>query len=295
MDFTSTISYLRIACRHCYQLAYESQREAAHDRALRRTQAIRMKLGGSGSLAEDFPERPKGMHWRTYSSLYQKAQEAESYSWQTVAVSSSKSLLAHALPAVIFDHNLDLEQTMNTSRLSIACATMLAAGMIALCDDAMGDANRPRMSRPRNLRSGHNFSNNSSNRFPKILIHYRGRRFRLPSTANNAMAQTWGKLSATGEMSPDFVPRLSRQRNANIIAWQFADSFQEPRSREPPASVTGSTRTTRTQHNNKVPPALPLCLPHVLPILTPCLESRSIPLLLRTQAATPRVLLCRLY
>src|SRR5262249_34258611 len=47
------------ACRHCYNLAYESQNETAHDRALRKHQAIRMKLGGSESLAEDFPQDPQ--------------------------------------------------------------------------------------------------------------------------------------------------------------------------------------------------------------------------------------------
>src|SRR5882724_284865 len=33
---------------------------------MHRTQAIRMKLGGSPSLIEDFPPKPKGMQWRTY-------------------------------------------------------------------------------------------------------------------------------------------------------------------------------------------------------------------------------------
>lgn len=57
------------ACRHCYQLVYESQREQPYDRALRRAQAIRMKLGGSGSMLDLFPDIPKGMHWRTYERL----------------------------------------------------------------------------------------------------------------------------------------------------------------------------------------------------------------------------------
>lgn len=64
-------------CRHCRQLAYECQREAPHDRALTRTQDIRMKLGGSGSMADPFPPKPKGMHWRTYSNLFQRAEEEE--------------------------------------------------------------------------------------------------------------------------------------------------------------------------------------------------------------------------
>jgi hypothetical protein len=32
-----------------------------------------MKLGGSANLTEPLPERPKGMHWRTYSRLYIRA------------------------------------------------------------------------------------------------------------------------------------------------------------------------------------------------------------------------------
>jgi len=68
-------------CRQCYNLAYESQNETAWDRALRKHQAIRMRLGGSGSLAEDFPDKPKGMHWQTYWRLCRAAEEAESRSW----------------------------------------------------------------------------------------------------------------------------------------------------------------------------------------------------------------------
>lgn len=54
------------ACRRCYQLAYASQQEPARLRALRKSQKIRMRLGGSSNMLEDFPGKPKGMHWRTY-------------------------------------------------------------------------------------------------------------------------------------------------------------------------------------------------------------------------------------
>jgi hypothetical protein len=69
------------ACRHCHQLAYGSQREPAHYRALSRAQAIREKLGGSGSMAYPFPPRPKGMHFRTYLQLCRKYEDAESRCW----------------------------------------------------------------------------------------------------------------------------------------------------------------------------------------------------------------------
>jgi hypothetical protein len=54
------------ACRHCYRLAYASQQESAHRRGLGKSQKIRMRLGGSPNILEEFPDKPKGMHRRTY-------------------------------------------------------------------------------------------------------------------------------------------------------------------------------------------------------------------------------------
>ncbi len=64
-------------CRHCYDLRYESQREDKKDRALRKAQKIRMRLGGSANMLEPFPERPKGMHYDTYMRLFLEHHEAE--------------------------------------------------------------------------------------------------------------------------------------------------------------------------------------------------------------------------
>jgi len=36
---------------------------------MNRAQKFSIKLGGSGSLDEMFPEKPKGMHWKTYRRL----------------------------------------------------------------------------------------------------------------------------------------------------------------------------------------------------------------------------------
>jgi hypothetical protein len=69
------------ACRHCHNLSYESQREQPHYRALHKAQAIRGKLRGSPNMSEDFPLKPKGMHWSTYLKLSSEAEEAQSRSW----------------------------------------------------------------------------------------------------------------------------------------------------------------------------------------------------------------------
>lgn len=58
------------ACRHCYQLAYPSQRETYDDRAARRADRIREHLGWEqGILNPKGWEKPKGMHWRTFERL----------------------------------------------------------------------------------------------------------------------------------------------------------------------------------------------------------------------------------
>lgn len=59
------------ACRHCYGLAYPSQRENTGDRAARKADRIRERLGWEGGIlngAEPW-NKPKGMHWRTFERL----------------------------------------------------------------------------------------------------------------------------------------------------------------------------------------------------------------------------------
>jgi hypothetical protein len=57
------------ACRQCHQLAYDSQREQPHDRALSRLQKLHIRLGGSGAVADGLPPKPKRMHRKTYGAL----------------------------------------------------------------------------------------------------------------------------------------------------------------------------------------------------------------------------------
>ena len=67
-------------CRHCYDLTYESRRESPMHRGLSRAQDIRKRLGGTANMTEPFPRKPKGMHWRTYERLRDRADAGE-YLW----------------------------------------------------------------------------------------------------------------------------------------------------------------------------------------------------------------------
>ena len=57
------------ACRHCHKLAYACQRETDDDRAMRRADTIRRRLGWGAGIANPEGGKPKGMHWRTFEWL----------------------------------------------------------------------------------------------------------------------------------------------------------------------------------------------------------------------------------
>lgn len=57
------------ACRQCNRLAYRSQREANDDRATRRADTIRRRLGWEPGILNGNGLKPKGMHWRTFERL----------------------------------------------------------------------------------------------------------------------------------------------------------------------------------------------------------------------------------
>lgn len=57
------------ACRHCHKLAYDCQRETDDDRAARRADTIRRRLGWEAGILNGDGGKPKGMHWRTFERL----------------------------------------------------------------------------------------------------------------------------------------------------------------------------------------------------------------------------------
>ena len=60
--------------RRCYSLS--SQQQTALDRGLEQARKIRMRLGGGVDLLEPFPQKPKGMHRRTFQRLRARAEAA---------------------------------------------------------------------------------------------------------------------------------------------------------------------------------------------------------------------------
>ena len=65
-------------CRHCYRLSYASRNEDAYDRASRRANKNRMRLGGEPGMSGPIPGRPKGMWRTTYQCLRSEIIECES-------------------------------------------------------------------------------------------------------------------------------------------------------------------------------------------------------------------------
>src|SRR5713101_3386584 len=77
--------------RHCYNLSYVSRSESAlapaeikspRDRSMERARGIRLRLGGSASLFEPFPSKPKGMWSKTYQRLRDRSERDEMVHWR---------------------------------------------------------------------------------------------------------------------------------------------------------------------------------------------------------------------
>jgi hypothetical protein len=87
------------ACRRCYRLPYASQHESLRHRGLEKARKIRMRLGGSANMFDAFPDKPKGMHWRTYEHLRNAYNAAEARS--TKGLMRIVDRLQHLLPRTI--------------------------------------------------------------------------------------------------------------------------------------------------------------------------------------------------
>lgn len=60
------------ACRQCHRLAYPSQRERCADRAIRKADRIRDRLGWLPGVIHGHDRKPKGMHWKKYRHMVRK-------------------------------------------------------------------------------------------------------------------------------------------------------------------------------------------------------------------------------
>ena len=72
-------------CRQCYGLTYATRQAVPQQRLLIKAQKIRELLGGSPSMLDDFPAKPKGMHWRRYDHLQEAHDRAANSSLAMLA------------------------------------------------------------------------------------------------------------------------------------------------------------------------------------------------------------------
>jgi hypothetical protein len=99
-------------CRKCCGLGYRSQRKGREARGLEKAAQIKQQLGGSGAYADPVPERPKGMHHRTYERLCNEAEKAElPYQWRVMTRLQGLLEKSGLLPSIESDHP-DQEQVM---------------------------------------------------------------------------------------------------------------------------------------------------------------------------------------
>lgn len=62
----------QFACRHCFSLAYKSERENSTYRLYRKADKIRVRLGWGAGVALLSGGKPKGMHWKTFYRMKAK-------------------------------------------------------------------------------------------------------------------------------------------------------------------------------------------------------------------------------
>lgn len=73
------------ACRKCHDLTYPSQKELCYQRAFRRADKIRERLGWETGFDSLPGEKPKGMHWTTFGRLTSELAHAERIAYAGIA------------------------------------------------------------------------------------------------------------------------------------------------------------------------------------------------------------------
>jgi hypothetical protein len=63
-------------CRQCYHLTYATRQAGQRYRLILKAQKVRERLGGDLGVANPFPPKPKGMHWRRYERLRARHDQA---------------------------------------------------------------------------------------------------------------------------------------------------------------------------------------------------------------------------
>ena len=66
--------------RDAYGLGYQSTRETRIDRAYRKAARLYRKLGGTyDGPCSEWPDKPRGMHWRTYNAICDQLSAVEQF------------------------------------------------------------------------------------------------------------------------------------------------------------------------------------------------------------------------
>lgn len=87
-------------CRRCWRANYPSQKEGRFDRLIRRAGRLRRRLGDSICTAPidhvEFagipPDKPKGIHWRTYSRITRQLEHIETEAARLFNVQTARLL-----------------------------------------------------------------------------------------------------------------------------------------------------------------------------------------------------------
>jgi hypothetical protein len=136
-------------CRKCCGLGYRSQRKGREARGLEKAARIKQQLGGSGAYADPVPERPKGMHRRTYERLCNEAEKAElPYQWQVMTGLQGLLEKSGLLPPIESDHP-DQEQVEKAVQLALDRPALLKQARRARRRERTKKRRSPGLSRPR--------------------------------------------------------------------------------------------------------------------------------------------------